>query len=216
MGETYSSEAKRDMAEQRVEAVERALKILEVFDAPKEAFTLADLAEATGFYKSTLLRLLASLERFGYVTRGADGRFSLGPTPLRLGRRHRPGRGLAARVQPVLDQLCQQSGETAALLEVVQGMVNCRLTSLPDTSLRHELHPGDRWTIDNADAPAQPLSGGFMLCVALSEADAAAGDLWLSLSGPSGRLKGTQGEALLEAARRELASPTIQHQGGTS
>ncbi|RAR64313.1 MULTISPECIES: helix-turn-helix domain-containing protein [Halomonadaceae] len=202
------------MAEQRVEAVERALKILEVFDAPNEAFTLAELAEATGFYKSTLLRLLASLERFGYVTRGADGRFSLGPTPLRLGRRHRPSRGLAARVQPVLDQLCQQSGETAALLEIVQGMANCRLVSLPDTSLRHELHPGDNWAIDNADAPAQPVSGGFMLCAALGEAGAGAGDLWLSLSGPSGRLQDAQGEALLDAARIRLTSATNHHQGG--
>lgn len=204
------------MAEQRVEAVERALKILEVFDAPKEAFTLAELAEATGFYKSTLLRLLASLERFGYVTRGADGRFSLGPTPLRLGRRHRPSRGLAARVQPVLYRLCQESNETAALLEVTEGMVNCRLASLPNTSLRHELHPGDHWTTDTTDTPAQSLSGGFMLCKALSEAVAGVDNLWLSLSGPGGRLKSAQAEALLEAARRELASSSEHSEGGSS
>lgn len=203
------------MAEQRVEAVERALKILEVFDAPKEAFTLADLAEATGFYKSTLLRLLASLERFGYVTRAEDGRFSLGPTPVRLGRRHRPSRSLAARVQPVLDRLCQQSGQTAALLEIGPGLAHCRLVSLPDSSLRHELHPGESWPVKQADAPAQSLSGGIMLCVALSNEIAGSGGLWLSLSGPSGRLATAQGEALLEAARIRLTSSTGQDEGGT-
>ena len=58
------------MAQDRVEAVERALTVLEVFDSSQEAFALAELAEATGFYKSTLLRLLGSLARFDYVQRG--------------------------------------------------------------------------------------------------------------------------------------------------
>ncbi|WP_458526812.1 helix-turn-helix domain-containing protein [Onishia taeanensis] len=203
------------MAEQRVEAVERALKILEVFDAPKEAFTLADLAEATGFYKSTLLRLLASLERFGYVSRAEDGRFSLGPTPLRLGRRHRPNRSLAARVQPILDKLCHQSGQTAALLEIDQELVHCRLVSLPDTSLRHELHPGESWPTEPDGTPARPLSGGIMPCVALNGALASAGALWLSLSGPSGRLEAARAEALLDAARLALTASTGQDEGDT-
>lgn len=201
------------MAEQRVEAVERALKILEVFDAPKEAFTLTELAEATGFYKSTLLRLLASLERFDYVIRRPDGHFSLGHTPARLGRRHRPGLGLATLVQPVLDQLCEQSGETAALFEVRQGLAHCRLVSLPDSSLRHELHPGESWPIGDTDTPAKPLSGGVMLCTAIGEEISGAGGLWLSLSGPNGRLEASQGETLLEAARARLESSASHNEG---
>ena len=47
--------ALRATAEQRVEAVERALAILEAFDESRPALALGDLAERTGFYKSTIL-----------------------------------------------------------------------------------------------------------------------------------------------------------------
>ncbi len=191
------------------------MTILEVFDAPKEHFSLAELAEATGFYKSTLLRLLASLERFGYVARRDDGRFTLGPTPVRLGKRHRPSRGLADRVQPVLDRLCEQSGETAALLEVGQGLASCHLVSLPACGLRHDLQPGESWPIEHADAPAQRLNGGLMLCAAMSEEGIGSGELWLSLSGPSGRLEASRGEALLAAAVTRLAPSPDQDEGVT-
>ncbi|OBX36800.1 acetate operon repressor [Halomonas elongata] len=119
------------MAQDRVEAVERALTVLEAFDSPQEHFTLADLAQATGFYKSTLLRLLGSLERHDYVQRGGDGRWRLGGTPSRLARRHAPSRHLATRIQPLLDRLTAETGETAALLEMQPGSPNADWSPCP-------------------------------------------------------------------------------------
>lgn len=191
------------MAQDRVEAVERALTVLEVFDSPREAFTLADLAQATGYYKSTLLRLLGSLERYDYVQRGSDGRWRLGHTPVRLARRHLPSRQLANWIQPQLDALSRRSGETASLLEVATGQAECRLVSVPAHSLRHDLRPGTRWPMDNG-MPALSLTGGFMLCRSL-EALAGGRDLWLALSGPEGRLTSTAAAAHLEDAVAELA-----------
>lgn len=97
-----------------VEAVERALSLLEAFadDAPR--LTLAELAARSGFYPSTVLRLAASLDRFGYMHRDADGRFRLGPKPLRLGTLYRNTFDLAAHVRPTLARLVERSGETAA------------------------------------------------------------------------------------------------------
>ena len=63
-------EQERD-TEQRVEAVERALSILDAFTAERPSLSLAELAERTGFYPSTILRLASSLARFGYMHRGA-------------------------------------------------------------------------------------------------------------------------------------------------
>jgi DNA-binding IclR family transcriptional regulator len=63
--------------EQRVESVERALTLLEAFGGGGESLSLNDLATATGFYRSTILRLAASLQRMGYLHRDADGRFRL-------------------------------------------------------------------------------------------------------------------------------------------
>ncbi|SDJ61437.1 helix-turn-helix domain-containing protein [Billgrantia gudaonensis] len=193
------------MAQDRVEAVERALTVLETFDSSQEAFSLAELAQTTGFYKSTLLRLLGSLARFGYVQRSADGRWQLGPTPLRLARRHPPSRHLAARVQPLLKQLTIETGETAALLEAQGNRVEVRLAALPDTALRHDLHPGSRWWLRDAENPCPELLGGTMIVRRLASSP---GEplRWLALSGPAGRLSPERASVALAAAEQALAA----------
>ena len=191
------------MAQDRVEAVERALTVLDVFDSPQDRFTLAELAIATGFYKSTLLRLLSSLERFDYVQRGQDGRYRLGHAPVRLARRHLPSRQLAAWIQPALDALAAASGETAALIEVEGSQAECRLVAIPDSALRHELRPGQRWRIPSDASPGLEFSGGIMACRHISQAQEAL-PLWLALSGPSNRLTPALADKHLAATLAEL------------
>jgi len=100
--------------EQRVEAVERALTILEAFSDSRPRLSLAELTERTGFYPSTILRLAASLDRFGYLHQDENGYFRLGPTPLRLGVIYRNSFDLASYVRPALARLVEKTGETAA------------------------------------------------------------------------------------------------------
>jgi hypothetical protein len=50
-----------------VAAVDRALSVLGAFQDGDAALSLAELAERTRLYKSTVLRLLASLEHGGWV-----------------------------------------------------------------------------------------------------------------------------------------------------
>lgn len=102
------------MAEQRVEAVERALAILGAFAEGGPRLPLAELARRTGLYRSTILRLAASLQRFGYLHRDADGQFRLGPTLWRLGVLYQNAFNLADYVRPVLRQVVDELGETAA------------------------------------------------------------------------------------------------------
>ena len=192
------------MAQDRVEAVERALTVLEAFDSPQQHFTLAELAQATGYYKSTLLRLLGSLTRYDYVQRDEQGRWHLGHAPVRLARRHLPGRHLTTRIQPLLIRLSADSGETAALLEGEDGMVECRLVTLPDAALRHDLRPGDRWAAAKDD-PRPVLPGGMMVCQALP-GDAIEPPMWLALSGPVGRLDPQQAHRLLADALSSLTA----------
>src|SRR6185436_16540448 len=49
-----------------VAAVDRALLILSALASAPEPSSLAQLARATGLYKSTMLRIIASLEAAGY------------------------------------------------------------------------------------------------------------------------------------------------------
>lgn len=99
-------------AEQRVEAVERAFALLEAFADGTRLLTLAELAARAGLYPSTALRLAGSLIRFGYLARGAEGGYRLGPTPFRLGGLYRAGHVLADQVRPALVRLVALTGET--------------------------------------------------------------------------------------------------------
>jgi DNA-binding IclR family transcriptional regulator len=67
-----------------VAAVDRALLILSVFQEGDAPLTLAVLARRTGLYKSTILRLLQSLIRAGFVLRLSDGCYVIGPAAARL------------------------------------------------------------------------------------------------------------------------------------
>lgn len=95
-------------------AVDKAIGLLRLFGERAAPLTLTELAAAAGLYKSTALRLLASLEHGGLVRRQADGRFGLGPESARLGMAYARGFSLAPTVMPVLKALVERTRESAA------------------------------------------------------------------------------------------------------
>lgn len=97
-----------------VAAVERALALVGALERADGAVTLADLSRATGLYKSTILRLMISLEHNGYVTRLRDGRYDLGPTAFRLGVAYERKNALRGHVLPVLQDLVDRGTESAS------------------------------------------------------------------------------------------------------
>lgn len=97
-----------------VAAVDRALAILDAFTEHEHTLTLAQVAARTGFYKSTILRLAASLEKRSYLIRLADGGWRLGPAASRLGAVYQSAFDLGDIVEPVLQQVVAETGETAA------------------------------------------------------------------------------------------------------
>ena len=95
------------MSENRVDAVERALLILDIFKEGEDLFTLAAMAERTSLYKSTILRLAGSLERFGYLVRDPGGVYHLGPSLWRLGSLYRRSFDLGEHIRPELRRIVQ-------------------------------------------------------------------------------------------------------------
>ena len=88
------------MAEAKgVEAVDRALKLLDCFEISDQSLTLAELSRRSGYYKSTILRIAESLDRGGYMLRQEDGQFRLGPTLWRLGSMYRQNFHLAEHIR---------------------------------------------------------------------------------------------------------------------
>ena len=97
-----------------VESVERALRLLEAFNMGDNGLALKELAQRTGLNKATILRLSASLEKFGYLTRDYDGIFHLGAS---LGHRssvYRDNLQLGNIIRPALVELVEKTKETAA------------------------------------------------------------------------------------------------------
>lgn len=103
-------------------AVDRALSLLSAFQAGDEALSLAQFAERTQLYKSTVLRLLASLEHARLIRRQDDGRYALGMEIARLHGLYAASQSLERIVLPVLRALAAATGESAAYhVRQVQG-----------------------------------------------------------------------------------------------
>lgn len=95
-------------------AVDRALSLLSAFRPGDEALSLAQFAERTQLYKSTVLRLLASLEHARLIRRQDDGRYALGMEIARLHGLYAASLSVDRIVLPVLRALAATTGESAA------------------------------------------------------------------------------------------------------
>jgi len=136
------------MAGAGVAAVERALSLLNAFADGAPQLTLAELAERTGYYKSTILRLAASLERFGYLTRGAGGAWRLGPTPARLAALTAVPAAHEATIRAALKTLRNESSHTASFYVRSGGERVCLYRENSEREIRHHLEEGARLPLE--------------------------------------------------------------------
>ena len=140
------------MAQDRVEAVERALTLLKTFGPHDRELSLADLAARTGYYKSTILRLTRSLERLGFLHRTSDGSFRLGAELLRLGSLYRREHDVGVYVRPVLTRLRDISGESASFYVRDGDERVCLYRANATREIRHHLEEGARLPMDRGAA----------------------------------------------------------------
>ena len=97
-----------------MQSADRALAILGAFSVTRPQVGVTELARELGMHKSTVSRLLATLEGRGLVQRVGD-RFTPGPELARLGALTDPGLVLLPAARPVLVRLADETGETVNL-----------------------------------------------------------------------------------------------------
>ncbi|WP_211854839.1 IclR family transcriptional regulator [Plastoroseomonas hellenica] len=138
-------EASPDVLERRPPAgvLDRAFAVLGCFSESRLRLHLRDFAQATSLDKATLLRLLGTLARHGYVQREEDGRYAPGPTPLRLGALYRATSDLSTRMPAVLQRVMQQTRESAAFYTRNGGDRVCLFRVNARRELRHHVEVGD-------------------------------------------------------------------------
>jgi DNA-binding IclR family transcriptional regulator len=142
------NEEKIVLAEYGVASVDKALTILRLFSSQKNALSLIQIAEVTGLYKSTALRMLASLNNALLVMKRSDGMYVLGPAIASLNAAYRQEQSLETVVIPVLKQLMESTQESAAF-HVRQGDKRLCLYRVDSKqALRDHIQVGDLLPID--------------------------------------------------------------------
>lgn len=136
----------------KVDALERALDILEAFHDGKNVLSLKDLADETGLYKSRILRLTGSFIDRGYMRRDNDGRYHLGPTLWRLGSVYRRGFDLGDHIRPVLANIVSEVNESAAFYVRDGDMRVCLFRHESTHAIRHHVDEGQRLPLDKGVA----------------------------------------------------------------
>jgi IclR family KDG regulon transcriptional repressor len=114
-----------------VEAVAKAMQLLDAFCGGPGVLSLATLAEQTGIPRATVFRLLATLEECGYLTKSEDG-YRPGLKLFLLGNVVASDLTLRKLALPQLAALRDATGETAqiAILEQWQVVYIERVQSL--------------------------------------------------------------------------------------
>jgi DNA-binding IclR family transcriptional regulator len=140
--------ADTDAAPGGAAAVDRALSVLKVFSPERPALTLAEIAEHTLLYKSTALRLLASLEHGKLIQKGNDGRYVLGPEVARLYAAYSASFSLEKVVLPAMNKLVAKTRESASF-HVRQGDQRLCLYRVDSPQpIRDHIHAGDLLPLD--------------------------------------------------------------------
>ena len=136
------------MSEAGVASVDKALTILRLFRSDKPEWSLIEISEATGLYKSTALRMLASLENALLVIKRSDGLYTLGPTIAALNAAYQHKQSLETVVMPILEDLMKATKESAAF-HVRQGDKRlCLYRVDSNQALRDHIKVGDLLPID--------------------------------------------------------------------
>jgi IclR family acetate operon transcriptional repressor len=132
-----------------VQALSRALDLLESIAAAETGLGLGELGHATGLPPSTVHRLLKSLEQRHYVVHDEDsGRWFIGVQAFSVGGAFLRGRNYAALARPIMQRLMEQAGETVNLAAEDEGeavflaQVECRqmMRALSQPGTRVPLH----------------------------------------------------------------------------
>jgi len=133
-----------------VAAVDRAVSILTSFRKGDSSLELAELSRRTGLVKTTVMRMVISLEKAGLILRLDDGSYQLDAEILRLGSVYQQSFDLESHVMPVLRTLVREFDETAAFY-VKRGSQRLCLYRVDSRHLmREHIRPGDHRPMDHS------------------------------------------------------------------
>lgn len=139
-----------------VAALDRAFAILFAFRPEDKGVSLAELAARTGLYKSTILRLIASLTHHRLLLRSDEGLYYVGPATLQLGALYQRSLQLGDVVLPLMRRLRDESGESVSFYVRQKNLRVCLHRVDSTHAIRDHVREGDVLPMDKG-------SGGRVL-----------------------------------------------------
>lgn len=121
--ETLSETSSTSDSAPTIGAVSRALRVLRCFSVDTPELGVSEIARRTELHKSTVHRLLATLESEGFIRQTSEGRYTLSLLLLELSAGVVAWEGVRETVLSALQQLTERTGETAHLAVMDAGEV---------------------------------------------------------------------------------------------
>jgi IclR family KDG regulon transcriptional repressor len=129
-----------------IRAVERALDVLECFSTQTPELNMTQISERVGMHKSTVHRLLATLEKRRFVERdSATGLYRPGMRFLQLAYLTQENNDIRRVALPFMQQLCAQylenvnlaelDGSDVVYIEITEGSQRIKLAAAPGQRL---------------------------------------------------------------------------------
>ena len=113
-----------DAAKSTVYSVLKACRLVDCFSHAKPELTFSDLVDHSGMNRTTVHRLLSTLERAGWVER-VNGRYRLTIRLFQIGSIVSRTLDLRTEARPLLAHLAAELGDTAYLVIVVEDTAVC-------------------------------------------------------------------------------------------
>lgn len=155
-----------------VQSLARGVRLLRLFNRERPALTLGDCAGLLELSPPTTYRLLNTLEAERFLERDpAAGTYRLALGVLELLPPLLDGLGVPRLAQPVIDQLAEDTGESANLANLERGRVLYLVSASSERLLRADTPPGLR-----LEAHATALGKSLLAQLAPEEARQVLGD----------------------------------------
>jgi DNA-binding IclR family transcriptional regulator len=153
-----------------VRSVHRALDILSLLTEQRSTVSIRDIVEATGLAKTTVIRLVSTLERSGLLWATASG-YTAGPGLWRWAHLARRSWELPPETQRTMSDLAARQGETVNVYVVRDIYRVCVAQQESPRALRHVVQIGDElplWAGASAKVLLRDATASLLARVAAS------------------------------------------------
>ena len=149
-------------------AVGKAMALLDLLQARGRPMHLSELAQGSGYPKSTVYALLTSMRTYSYIEQQPDGRYYLGIRLFECGQAVSARWDVSAVAKPYLEQLAEVTGASAVITYLENGHIINLDQAAPRSGVRvlsevgcrlplHATAQGKLWLSARSDADVRAL-----------------------------------------------------------